>query len=304
MVFPLAVVWGHAEDALTMTFTLYAMIAMLDRKWSRFGWLLGFAVVMQPLSALLLPLFVAASPTGQRLMLLVRSSILSIVLIGVAAAGDASDTFRAVVQQPAFPSTNHATPWLALVPRIPAATERVGQAISFARQNGRIVVHSAPGYIIRPDVVAGGLGRTVYLLGAVLLGLFVWRRPQTPERLLWLAAAVLAARCAFEAVMCPYYLTPPLILALVVVGRRGWRALVPATILALEISLFAYSNFSPWLWWIPVVTCLGLILALGFPREVAASVSEVEAENDRSEDGLCDEHETRIENSDREPVLL
>ena len=47
--FPVAAVWGHAEDALTMTFGIYAMAAMLDRRWSKMGWLLGFGIVLQPL---------------------------------------------------------------------------------------------------------------------------------------------------------------------------------------------------------------------------------------------------------------
>ena len=33
--FPVAAVWGHAEDALTMTFGIYAMAAMLDRRGQR-----------------------------------------------------------------------------------------------------------------------------------------------------------------------------------------------------------------------------------------------------------------------------
>ena len=69
--------------------------------------------------------------------------------------------------------------------------------------------------------MAAGPGRTVYLVLAVLAGLYVWRRPQDPVRLLWLAGVVLGARCYFEAVMTPYYLTPPLILLLVLAARRG-----------------------------------------------------------------------------------
>ena len=284
------------------------MIAMLDRNLSKFGWLLGFAVVMQPLSALLLPLFLAVTPAGQRLLLLVRSSLLSIVLVAIAAAGDATDTFRSVVQQPAFPATNHDTPWLALAPRLRVATERVGQAVSLARQHGRFVVHSAPGHLVRPDVVSGGLGRTIYLVVAVLVGLYVWRRPQTPERLLWLSATILAARCGFEAVMCPYYLAPPLFLALVMAARCGWRKFIPATVIALEVSLFAYSDFGPWVWWLTVVTALGAVLAMGFPRKVAVPTpSQVDssAAMFSDGDGVFEESQaTEAAESTREPALL
>ncbi len=57
-------VWGHAEDALAVTFAMYAMIAMLNRKWALMGWLFGLGILMQPLVALLLPLFIGASPRG------------------------------------------------------------------------------------------------------------------------------------------------------------------------------------------------------------------------------------------------
>ncbi len=63
---PVVALWGHAEDVLAMTFAIYAMISMLNRKWAAFGWLLGFGIVMQPLVALMLPLFIAATPRGQR----------------------------------------------------------------------------------------------------------------------------------------------------------------------------------------------------------------------------------------------
>ena len=41
--FPTAALWGHAEDALAVTFALYAMVAMMDEKWAAMGWLLGSA---------------------------------------------------------------------------------------------------------------------------------------------------------------------------------------------------------------------------------------------------------------------
>ena len=115
---PTAAVWGHAEDALAVTFALYALAAMLDRRWSAMGWLLGFGIVMQPLVALLLPLLIAATPAGQRALLTARSTVLSIILVGLAFIGDPADTFRSLVDQPTPPSVNHATPWAAIAPRL------------------------------------------------------------------------------------------------------------------------------------------------------------------------------------------
>ncbi len=114
-------------------------------------------------------------------------------------------------------------------------------------------------------IVAAGPGRTLYLIVAVLAGLFVWRRPQAPLRLLWLAAAILAARCFFEAVMCPYYLAPPLFLALVLVARTDRPRFCGAVAIAIATSVYAYLHFRPWVWWVPVIAGLSAVLAIGYP---------------------------------------
>ncbi len=61
MAIPVAAFWGHAEDALAMTFALYRMRAMLDGRWARCGWLLGFGIVFQPLVASMLPLIIGCA---------------------------------------------------------------------------------------------------------------------------------------------------------------------------------------------------------------------------------------------------
>ena len=106
------------------------------------------------------------------------------------------------------------------------------------------------------------------VLLALLLAVYVWRRPQSPERLLWLAGVILASRCFFEAVMTPYYLTPPLILLLVLAARaRGWR--FPVTLaVAIAVSRFAYQPLGEWAWWLPVAGALSVVLDLTFPGRV------------------------------------
>jgi len=108
------------------------------------------------------------------------------------------------------------------------------------------------------------------VLLAVALGLFVWRRPQDPVRLLWLAAAVLASRCLFVTVMTPHYLPPPLILALVMAARRKGGRFLAAAVIALGITVFAYHHLNPWAWWLPAVVGLGAVLVLGNPDDVSA----------------------------------
>ena len=51
--------------------------------------------------------------------------------------------------------------------------------------------------------VAGGPGRTIDIVIAVAMGIYVWRRPQPPLQMLWLASLMLASRSFFEPVMTP-----------------------------------------------------------------------------------------------------
>jgi hypothetical protein len=280
---PTAAVWGHPEDALAMTFAIYAMVAMLDRKWSRCGWLLGVGIVLQPLVALMLPLFIGATPRGKRVVLTVRSAVLSVVLVGVALAGNAGETYEALVMQPTPPSLNHATPWVALAPKLNAGTTVTARHAGLVHRLGQSAFTQWTSTVHGTVNVAGGPGRSIDVAVALLFGLYVWRRPQHSVRLLWLAATVLASRCFFEAVMTPYYIAPPLFLALVLAARQGGRRFWAAVVIALEITVFSYHHLNPWAWWLPIVSGLAVILALGYPDDLAATR---ESPSDASLDSL------------------
>jgi hypothetical protein len=270
---------GHAEDALALTFATYALIAMLDGKWTRCGWLMGFGIVMQPLVLLLLPLLIGASPAGRRALLAIRSLALSTLLVGVAFAGAPGDTYRAVVKQPEFPVVNHVTPWLALAPRLSDSTISNAAATVLRYHRGHFVQSVAAVPTEHILVVTGGTGRSLYLVLAMLVGVYVWRRPQSPVNLLWWAAVILVARCFFEAVMCPYYLAPPLFLALVMTARMGRRRFWTSVAIAAVTSAYSYLHLSPWLWFVPVVCGLAVVLALGYPGRSDPSGSRDEAES-------------------------
>jgi hypothetical protein len=263
---PTAALWGHAEDSLAVALAIYAMVAMLDQKWTTMGWLFGFGIVMQPLVGLMLPLFLAATPQGQRAMVLVRSAVISVILVGVAFLGDASDTYRQLVQQPTPPSVNHATPWAALSPKLTSGAIKTVHGASLARTAGHATLHAYTVTGAQVVEVSGGPGRMIGVVLAVLVGVFVWRRPQSPTRILWLAAVVLSLRCFFEPVMTPYYLAPPLFMCLILAARQSRRRFWPSVVIALEITVFAYFRLNPWVWWLPIVTGLIAILALGFPN--------------------------------------
>ena len=263
---PAAAVWGHAEDPLAMTFALYAMIAVLRGNWRKAGWLFGFGIVIQPLVALAIPVFLATSPRGQRLLFAVRCSAISAFLVGVAVLGNPSDAYRALVQQPTPPALNHPTPWVALAPHLQdSSIYSVGASARLPR--GSHTFHEATVAGRSLLEVSGGTGRTIYLVLAVLLGLYVWRHPQDPVRLLWMAGLVLAARCFFESVMTPYYLAPPLFLLLVLAARTDVWRFAGSVVVALSISWFTYFHFSEWVWWSPIVAGLLVILVLTYPAD-------------------------------------
>jgi len=268
LAWPTAALWGHAEDALAMTFAILALIAVLDGKWTKCGWLLGFAIATQPLVAMVVPVIIGAAPVGRRLMLAFRSAVLSAVLVGIALLGNAADTYRALVDQPTPPSLNHATPWLWFAHVVPGPGDPAHQLAATGSQLPPSLNRVTHAHVM----VAGGPGRMIDVVLAVVLGLYVWRRPQHAVRLLWLAAAVLASRCLFEAVMTPYYIAPPLFLALVLAARQSGRRFWAAAAVALEITVFAYHRLNPWVWWLPLVAGLTVILALGYPDDVPVTI--------------------------------
>ena len=118
LAWPTVAIWGHAEDCLALALAIYALVACLKGQWKRCGWTFGFAIVMQPLVVMLLPLLIGASPAGKRLMTAIRSLSLTVVLVVIAFASDASDAYRSLIQQPTPPSINHATPWASIAPHV------------------------------------------------------------------------------------------------------------------------------------------------------------------------------------------
>jgi hypothetical protein len=284
LVWPTVAIWGHAEDCLALALALYALLSLLNGRWKACGWLFGFALVFQPLVVMMLPLVVAASPVGRRVSTALRSVALPVVLVAVSFVSDAADTYRSLVQQPTPPSVNHPTPWLSLAPRVPnvLAPAKYASVVSHA---GRFVERPVRAHPHAAVLVSGGAGRAIEVVLALLVGVYVWRRPQPPHRLIWLAASCLGMRCFFEAVMTPYYLAPPLIAALIVASCRGGKRFWAACLIALEISWFAYHNLSPWAWWLPIIVGMAAALALGFPNsQPAPSTGPAALRSDTSAD--------------------
>jgi hypothetical protein len=279
------------------------MVAMLDKRWAAMGWLLGFGIVMQPLVGLMIPLLIGATPRGQRLVLAVRSAALSVVLVGVAFLGDAADTYRQVVQQPTPPSVNHATPWAALAPKLTSGAVRTIHGAALVPGLGHPAMSAVTATGVQVVEVSGGPGRMIDVVLAVLVGFYVWRRPQPPVRILWLAAAVLVSRIFFEPVMTPYYLAPPLVLCLVLASRQQAKRFWPAVVVAVEVTVFAYHHLNPWVWWLPVAIGAGAVLALGYPTDLAtrpedSAASDGEMTTPAGPDSSLDQVPVRIRQQD------
>jgi hypothetical protein len=275
MMWPTVAVWGHAEDCLALALAIYSVIACLNGKWKACGWLFGFALVTQPLVVMTLPIVLAASPAGQRVMMAMRSIALTMVLVGIAFASDALDAYRALVQQPTPPLTNHATPWASLAPRLSEVVPDYVDRAMLTYHSGKVVERTAHVEFHTVALVSGGAGRAIELVLALLLGLYVWRRPQPSDRLIWLVAVSLGMRCMFEAVMLPYYLGPPLILALAIASLQGARRFVTACAIAFGLTVFAYCvHLGPWAWWLPVSSGMAAVLALGYPNNTKSGLDQ------------------------------
>lgn len=264
---PTVAIWGHAEDCLALALAIYSFGAVLDSRWKLAGWLFGVALLVQPLVIMMLPLLIATSPRRHRVGTLVRSVGMAAALAVVAFASDFSNAYRSLIQQPTPPSINHATPWVSLAPRVTNVVSTAGHYATITSRGGKYlqgVTNDHPHAVI---LVSGGAGRAIEVVLAVLVGLSVWRRPQSPDRLIWLAALCLGMRCMFEAVMTPYYLAPPLILALAIASRQGRLRFIGSCAVGLGMTIYAYQNLNPWQWWLPIAIGMTAVLALGFPSD-------------------------------------
>jgi hypothetical protein len=256
--------WGHPEDAVAVGLLLYAVLAQSRGRLGRAGWLAGAAVCVQPLVLLALPVMLAALPWRRMAPFLVRAALPSAVLLGATAIADWHDTYTSVTSQPDSPVINHPTAWTSL-------------AAHMANQN-----------------VAAGPFRLATIALACLCALAIRRRWQSRAsatgangeipgsgdaatwstalltEVLWWVALTLALRSFFEPVMVSYYPWPPMAVALIPAATLSWPRLVAVGVLAGGLTAAAQGpSHDVWIWWVPVVAGLVVLLALARP---AASI--------------------------------
>jgi len=277
ILWPVVGIWGHPEDSLALAFAIWGLLAVLRGKWRSAGWLWGLAVVMQPLVVLMLPIVFALAPHRRWPGLAVKSSLPSALLIAVPLAQAWSATTQSLFRQPNFPTMDHPTPWLALAPVISKAHAVTLASIRETQlATGSIRFDTRSMHFVLGEVVAAGPGRLIAIGLAVLLGVYAYRNPPTPAKVIWLCCVALSLRCVFEAAMDPFYLWPPLALGFVTVADGRWRV-ASASGAAAFLTWWSYRSVGPWEWWLPVVLLLGVVVISAKPaRSVVPRISRVE----------------------------
>lgn len=237
--------WGHPEDAVATGLLMYAALALDRRRLTAAAWLTGAAVCVQPLVLLAVPVLCAVLPWPRIPGFLARAALPSAVLLAVALSANLPATWSAVTSQPDSPVINHPTPWTPLAAHLAAGNVAAGPF-----RLATVAVACACGLALRrrwaparPDATPDG----------VPLGEVLW----------WMAFA-LALRSFFEPVMVPYYPWPTLALALIPVAALSWRRLIWASAVTAAVTGLAQGPWhNVWLWWLPVMAGLALLLGLG-----------------------------------------
>lgn len=274
LLFGVSVIWGHPEDALAVALVTWALCAALQGRFAAAGWLAGIAVAVQPLVVLALPVLVLCFPPRRWGVLALRIALPAFALLATPLIANFTPTWRAITVQPTFPGVDHPTPWLVFAHRLAPIVAHAGIVI---RHVGSRFV-STTKRIAGQNVVAAGPLRSVAVVMVGLLVFGVWWRKRawftSPLNAIWLVALAFALRIFFEPVMCPYYLWPPLAIAVVLAAVKcsPFRFAMVA-VLSVALSIYAYWHLSPWIYWLPLVSGLGVILVATLPSRSVASRS-------------------------------
>jgi hypothetical protein len=256
--------WGHPEDAVAVGLLLYAVLAQSRGRLSRAGWLAGAAVCVQPLVLLALPVLLAPLPWRRMVPFLVRAALPSALLLAATAIANWHDTYRSVTSQPNSPVINHPTAWTSLAPQManhnvaagPFRLATIALACLCALAVRRHWQSRAGSFT---DHGAAGPGSVPPWTAALLTDV------------LWWVALTLALRSFFEPVMVSYYPWPPMAVALIPAATLSWPRLVAAGVLAGGLTAAAQGpSHAVWIWWVPIVAGLVVLLALARPTRTEA----------------------------------
>jgi hypothetical protein len=237
-VWPTVSIWGHPEDVVALGLAVYALVFLLDRRWTGAGWLFGIAIAMQLYVIVLVPIIIGVIGWRRAVSVLTRSAVVPGFFLVAVLVPNFHNSITALLNQPSFPKPNHPTPWLLIAPRL------------------------------SPYSVAGGPGRIIGLLVAIALAVPAYRWRGNPRAIVWLAAVVLGIRCLFEPVMVPYYVMPTVALALVSGVSRGRARWALTWAFGIGLIIMVDSHSGMWTYWCEMAGLMGVMLALAWPTSV------------------------------------
>ncbi len=264
LIFPVVVFWGHPEDTLALALGLYALFAAYDRRWLHSAAFFALAVVFQPLILLIVPIALAYVPAKKWPAFGTVMAIPTALLLLPPLFQEWGPTTYAIFKQPNFPTVDHPTPWISLAPILTRARWVTALTIHYSHQKHKYVYGPVRTFI--GDTVSAGPGRTIAIVLACLVGVWVAHRKPSLGEVVWWAAFALALRCIFESVMDPYYVVPTLVLVVVLaftVGKIRFLLTLAAAALCTKTSYWHTGN---WRYYLFVSVSLLLALAFSWPR--------------------------------------
>ena len=258
--------WGHPEDTVAIGLLLYAVLAQSNDRVVLAGWLTGCAVCVQPLVLLALPVQLALLPWRRMVPFLVRAAVPSAVLVAAAAIANWHDTYTSVTSQPDSPVINHPTIWTSLAPQLANQNVAAGPF-----RLATIVLACLCALVIRHRWQARLTEQQDYEMAETPAAADRPGSPGWPDALLadvlWWVAFTLALRSFFEPVMVSYYPWPPMAVALIPAATLSWRRLIAVGLVAGGLTAAAQGpSHAIWIWWVPIVAGLAVLLALARPR--------------------------------------
>ncbi|MBW4030214.1 MAG: hypothetical protein HIU57_05995 [Acidobacteria bacterium] len=272
LIWPSVALWGHPEDALSLTLALYGLLAVLEQRWLRFAVFFGLATLMQPLVLLVLPICLAYVPIKRWVSVAGAIALPSALALLAPLVQEWGPTSRLLLRQPNYFANNHPTPWASLAPVIEPRRATIVHALKYVKlPNGHhraievaTTAHAMP-------VVAAGPGRIVAIVIACALGFAVKRLAPTLPQIVWFASLSLSLRCVVEPVMVPYYLLPGLALALLVASATSKVRFTVVAVAAGSCAFASYWHLGEWSYYLLMIVPLALTLYVAWSATSTSS---------------------------------
>ena len=283
LIFPVVVYWGHPEDTLSLALGFYGLLASRDRRWLHSAFFFALAVAFQPLVLLIVPIALAYVPAKKWPVFGGVVAIPSVLLLVPPLIQEWTPTTYAILKQPNFPTIDHPTPWISLAPVLtPRHWTYTFGIRSETLPDGKHKLVYAATKVFAGDVVEAGPGRTIALVLACLVGVWVAKKKPPFVQVIWWAALALSLRCIFESVMDPYYLVPSLVLAILVASTVGKVRFLLTVAAAAACTRTSYWHTGEWRYYLLVTGTLLLALALSWPRDRTHDGDHATVDSERS----------------------